>query len=677
MYYFILAYNTLKEMLKMKKCKKLFCIFLSLVFLFIPFASYNAFGIEINDFELKIDSVLLEKLNDMEGDDSVDVSVWLTNIDKQEEEKKILEALNEKISKNELPAEVIGLFDFESEYGKSHSLNMDIKSVDKAVDTKAMQLAVSTKRKASAEVYEKTNNQKIKSLFNQQQINNDIIFKSKYTPNFVITLSKNEVMRIAESVLVDSLYYYDVQAESCIQSDDELEIRQTVDSDMMNNRERDRSGIYNFSTYQYEMTDIDYMRDTLGYTGENVKIGIYDSTFANSNSIDYFNTDNLHFDCINNTLLDQYTSHGNVAACIIAGDYYNADTGDSFVGAAPDADLYFASGGSYRSCLERLISQGVNLINNCKTFGENGVLTYQDSSRFIDHIVSEHNVTFISVTNNHGIDYVPNFAMNYNGIEVGGCTQSGDFDNISGYVNTGNLAFKPDITAPGYDYVLPCTRTTPTVAPSSWGGNSYAAPIVSGTVAQLCQLSSTLATNPRLMKSVLLSGSKINNYMNVSDPEHPFSMIVTDSNSTENKFSKKFGSGIVNSINSYNSYSNNYYSSGYIPYFTEYISTSKNINASSGDLIRISAVWDKMNTYDHSLNPSSIPDVPYESYLLYITTPDNTVYKALYYYDTKLLTSFIASQGGTYNIQLVRMSNTYNNFTNFGLSVSVQDNPLS
>lgn len=46
-------------------------------------------------------------------------------------------------------------------------------------------------------------------------------------------------------------------------------------------------------------------------------------------------------------------------------------------------------------------------------------------------------------------------------------------------------------------------------------------------------------------------------------------------------------------------------------------------------------------------------------------------------YDTKLLTSFIASQGGTYNIQLVRMSNTYNNFTSFGLSLSVQDNPLS
>lgn len=60
MYYFILAYNTIKEMLKMKKCKKLFCIVLPLVFLFIPFASYNAFGIEINDFELKIDSDYLK-----------------------------------------------------------------------------------------------------------------------------------------------------------------------------------------------------------------------------------------------------------------------------------------------------------------------------------------------------------------------------------------------------------------------------------------------------------------------------------------------------------------------------------------------------------------------------------------------------------------------------------------
>lgn len=213
MYYFILAYNTLKKMLKMKKCKKLFCIFLSLVFLFIPFASYNAFGIEINDFELKIDSVLLEKLNDMEGDDSVDVSVWLTNIDKQEEKKKILEALNEKISKNELPAEVIGLFDFESEYGKNNSVEKDIKAIDKAVDTKAMQLAVSTKRKASAEVYEKTNNKKINAIFNKEQIDNDIIFKSHYAPNIVITLSKNDILRVAKSELVDSLYYFDAETE--------------------------------------------------------------------------------------------------------------------------------------------------------------------------------------------------------------------------------------------------------------------------------------------------------------------------------------------------------------------------------------------------------------------------------------------------------------------------------
>lgn len=663
-------------MLKMKKCKKLFCIFLSLVFLLIPFASYNAFGIEINDFELKIDSVLLEKLNDMEGDDSVDVSVWLTNIDKQEEEKKILEALNEKISKNELPAEVIGLFDFESEYGKNNSVEKDIKAIDEAVDTKAMQLAVSTKRKASAEVYEKTNGEKLKALFNEEQINNDIIFKSHYAPYIVITLSKNDILRVAKSELVDSLYYFDTEAETVCQPED-ADIIQNLNSSSNNNLESNRSGIYNFSSYQYEMTGIDYMRDVLGYTGEDVKVGIIDGWFALSNEIDYLVENNVHRHCLPDSLLNQYSSHGNDVACIIAGNYNNTVTGDSFIGAVPDAELYLASGYYYIECLEWLVSQGVNLIDcNC-TFGQNGVLTYQDSSRFVDHIVSEHNVTVVSVTNNNGINYVPNFAMNYNGIAVGGCTQSGDFDNISAYVDTENLAFKPDITAPGYDFVLPSTRPSPNVAPSSSGGNSFAAPIVSGTVAQLCQVSSTLATKPRLMKSVLLSGSKINSYMNVTNPEHPFSMIVTDSNSTENKFSKKFGSGIVNSINSYSSYSNNYYSSGYIPYFTEYVSTSKNINASAGDLIRISAVWDKMNTYDHSLNPSSIPDVPYESYLLYISTPDNTVYKALYYYDTKLLTSFIASQGGTYNIQLVRMSNTYNNFTNFGLSVSVQDNPFS
>ena len=39
------------------------------------------------------------------------------------------------------------------------------------------------------------------------------------------------------------------------------------------------------------MTGISEMRDTFGFTGEGVKIGVIDYPFANSSEIDYFNRD--------------------------------------------------------------------------------------------------------------------------------------------------------------------------------------------------------------------------------------------------------------------------------------------------------------------------------------------------------------------------------------------------
>lgn len=663
----------------MKIFIKALCVLLSIIVLIIPYASYNALEKRI-DFEFKIDSVLLEKLNDMEESDKIEVSVWLTNIDKQEEEQEILVALNEKISKGELPAEVIGLFDFESEYGKYYSVKKDIKEIDNAVDTKAMQLAVSTKRKVSSEVYERTNNKKIRALFSEEQINNDIIFKSNYTPSVVITLSKSDVFRIAGSELVDNLYYY--EAETIVQSDEELELTSSFGSDLSNNQDGNRSGLYNFSTFQYEMTGIEYMRDTLGYTGEGLNIGIIDFPFANSSTIDYFNQDTIptwNYCEQTDGIIDAYTSHGNRVACLIAGNYNNSQTGDMFLGAVPDAHLYITAGIDFRSALESLLSENVCVINMSLSiegdYAGSGMNTYTELSKFIDHIVSQHNVNFVSAAGNEGYIGIVNGSFTYNSISVGNCNSTGErFGGTSGassYCNLYDTLIKPDLMAPGTGLVIPAGRDNNSDVPIEILGTSYAAPIVTGAVAQLCQMSSSLATNPRLMKSILLSGSTINGYMNLSD------MIVTDNTLLDNKFSKQYGSGILNVKNAYDSYTTNYIAHGYIPYFSGSISSSKNVTVTSGSLIRISAVWDKMNTFDHNANPYYIPDVNYESYLLYITSPNNTVYKALYYYDTKLMTSFIASQGGTYNIQLVRMSNSYNNFTSYGLSLSVQGNPLS
>lgn len=71
--------------------------------------------------------------------------------------------------------------------------------------------------------------------------------------------------------------------------------------------------------------------------------------------------------------------------------------------------------------------------------------------------------------------------------------------------------------------------------------------MVTGAVAQLCQISSSLKLNPRLIKAVLLAGTKITDSMNEDE-------VITQTGGNI-ALSKQYGSGMLNVINSYALYS--------------------------------------------------------------------------------------------------------------------------
>lgn len=530
-----------------------------------------------------------------------------------------------------------------------------MKKVDSNISVKDSETAIEEKRNIAVDMYEDKNENFLNSIDCNE---NDVIYACKYAPNIILSLDKNQIYSLCENPNVTDIYYYDEEAESLINEQNFDTTLNSVSS----------TSTYNFTTEQYDVTGISEMRDTFGFTGSGIKIGIIDYPFANSSEIDYFNEDTFAlYYCSSKGITDSYSSHGNCVSCIIAGNYSNSTTGDTFVGAVPDAKLYATAGIDFRSALEVLLDNGVNVINSSMIFGGDGNNNYGDTAKWIDHIVSQHNVTYVGAAGNSGENGVGSGQMGYNSIAVGCCNNSGTLASYSSYTNTDGKNYKPDLVAPGVSFVLPATRDSSTETPSASSGTSFSSPMVTGAVAQLCQMSSSLKLNPRLMKAVLLAGTKITDSMNEDD-------VITQSGGNI-ALSKQYGSGMLNVINSYALYSaRKNYSSGSIASTTNTVTKTMSINASSGKLVRVCAVWDKPNTVSDSHSSGIITSPNIDTFMLKVTAPNGSIYTSYYAYDNKSMVSFISSGSGNYTIQLIRQGTAVNDSVSYALAASVQNN---
>lgn len=530
-----------------------------------------------------------------------------------------------------------------------------MKKVDSNISVKDSETAIEEKRNIAVDMYEDKNENFLNSIDCNE---NDVIYACKYAPNIILSLDKNQIYSLCENPNVTDIYYYDEEAESLINEQNFDTTLNSVSS----------TSTYNFTTEQYDVTGISEMRDTFGFTGSGIKIGIIDYPFANSSEIDYFNEDTFAlYYCSSKGITDSYSSHGNCVSCIIAGNYSNSTTGDTFVGAVPDAKLYATAGIDFRSALEVLLDNGVNVINSSMIFGGDGNNNYGDTAKWIDHIVSQHNVTYVGAAGNSGENGVGSGQMGYNSIAVGCCNNNGTLASYSSYTNTDGKNYKPDLVAPGVSFVLPATRDSSTETPSASSGTSFSSPMVTGAVAQLCQMSSSLKLNPRLMKAVLLAGTKITDSMNEDD-------VITQSGGNI-ALSKQYGSGMLNVINSYALYSaRKNYSSGSIASTTNTVTKTMSINASSGKLVRVCAVWDKPNTVSDSHSSGIITSPNIDTFMLKVTAPNGSIYTSYYAYDNKSMVSFISSGSGNYTIQLIRHGTAVNDSVSYALAASVQNN---
>ena len=98
------------------------------------------------------------------------------------------------------------------------------------------------------------------------------------------------------------------------------------------------------------------------------------------------------------------------------------------------------------------------------------------------------------------------------------------------------------------------------------------------------------------------------------------------------------------------------------------------INASSGKLVRVCAVWDKPNTVSDSHSSGTITSPNIDTFMLKVTAPNGSIYTSYYAYDNKSMVSFISSGSGNYTIQLIRQGTAVNDSVSYALAASVQNN---
>ncbi len=498
---------------------------------------------------------LREVMNASKAADKIPVSIWTEEIDSAEVEELALKKTG--YNKESIRALV--------EQGKGDTVTLDDVNEYIAVE-----------RKLYAEKQQSANQQFAgKYTFLTEAKTQKDAYVCSYAPMIVVSLTKSQIETLAKDSVVNTMYYSPP----------------TVVEDAMD--------------VSLPLTNAKYNRDTSGYTGEDVKIGMIESGMPlNSAKIPYSEDGvpeeqkQVHLD----PSRTNRTSHASaVAEILISND-------SVYKGIVPDAELYCTSysiaEGNFFSSVEWLLGRGVNVINMSARVYEHyshEFGNYSQYERWVDHIAHNHSVHFVKAAGNindiNTNGFVTHPGLAYNIITVGAINDNNTLDNTSDdeicdfscFLETLNASGgyppnKPDVVAPGKNIAT---------ASDTSSGTSFAAPHVTGIVAQLIEQYPSLAVLQDLMKAMLTAA--------ISHTNHRYTL-------NQSSTYGRYGAGVVDAqACSEISYRGTFASSA----FTASSTTPKTytFNApSSAEFVRGSLVWLKSTWYSGS-NHTGTPAV--------------------------------------------------------------------
>lgn len=404
----------------------------------------------------------------------------------------------------------------------------------RTVTSKEVDAYIETERSLYAEKMNQYYNELLKDYSNVKALcetrEGKRLFFSQYAPMISAELTPQEIKQLAADSRVEAIYY------------------------------SPRIEVVNASNKSFPTIGANYTRDTLGYTGSGIRIGMIELGVPDI-SAPYFTTNSITCDD-NNATTER--AHANHVASIMVGKETTLSNGVTYEGIVPDATLYAAHCGDNIEWMEQvewLLSKNVHVINMSMGF-PTVLAKYSDLDKWLDHIAINHSVHVVVASGNYDEEEKPNYkvlspAMAYNALTVGAI----DDNNSSANYNDDSLAEyscwtetegtnKPDLVAPGT-----LIYTAASTDPNKTNGTSFAAPHVTAVVAQLCQRKPELKLLQDAMKAILTAS--------VSHSEIRYNTMDGDTNLDQvNTNYNQCGAGVVNARSAFSTVIESRYESG-------------------------------------------------------------------------------------------------------------------
>lgn len=559
-------------------------------------SSVLSFGDKSNVESNKVSSEVIRALNETNNDELLSVYIWFEDIDVEAIHKQAETEMGysfDDLRDEEDKIEKIDGAVFELEDEDSINLVKDYMQRTKSERSKLLKkvdgLTALQRKKVSDEYI----NYNILQAHKTGVENKDIKYISKFSPVIIASLKKTDIKDLSNNEEIVYIGYHD-----------------------------DTPPKPAFSNARTALQS-DYTISTLGLTGYGVKVGMYDSGKVGTNS--YLTSSNI-------TKLDSSATvnlHSTNVASIIVGSS----------GFAPDAHLYSnSSAPTSEEGIEDLVAQGVYAINLSLGYDRSNGDYYNDFEKWIDHIVYQHNVSMVVASGNDGLNSVVNCpGLALNAITVGATdtlsTSSRSDDILATYTSTLNGGTsgcaKPDFLAPGIYNGL------------AGEGTSYAAPAVTGIIAQMIELKPTVSSSPAIIKAVLNSST---------DKK----VIASSSEAWAGPLTPQQGAGQVNAKRAMSLLSNARYSSGTIT--TGYVTKQFSVT-SSDTYIRCNVSWLRKSVVSGSHNNIGTTGDPAANLRLQCLNPSNTSVGSSNFTNSsvELVHFSVNSVYGTYTAKAIRM----------------------
>ena len=244
------------------------------------------------------------------------------------------------------------------------------------------------------------------------------------------------------------------------------------------------------------------------YTGDGVNVGIIDEGYPN-NTLNFTNNEIVDY----NTL--RSSEHTNKVASIIGGTYGIATNSNLYIHSysSSNSDYNFDDG------IEWLLGKGVNVVNiSMYSDGRTGNQgEYDGHSAYLDYIVWNNYLTIVKSAGNRGRtdDFVTNPGVGMHTISVGSIDGNKNISDYSSWdvdSSIDGILMKPTLVAPGENIIIPNTNnsildSTGTALENDYSGTSFAAPMVTGTIALLMEEFPILMQYPGAYMSALIAGA--------------------------------------------------------------------------------------------------------------------------------------------------------------------------